>query len=328
MNYLTWYAGVALCAFIPCTSVLAENRVLEITGDVEVITVPYDAIGAGENLTFKAYVFEETEAAELNNEIPFIDYGYEYSVTQVSIEVMTDEGETVFSDSVSFQLPHNLSDTQVEQPTDYTYSMFSEHPHGPSWAHQHATWFGTSNASPMQARQVELGLSFLSRLIAGEAYYQPSVDYAEETLLFVEDSLFPTFIEGSLVYPFRYHLSNDFGGDASDLRPGIFGYATHLRYVVLDADGDGILDVDDNCVVSHTDDFVTLNGQLLTVENVVDAEGCTVMDHYAACEAEQGESGFLGYSGASYCEQQVAYQLYREGLIDYADVRELRTALR
>ncbi len=328
MKYLTMRLGIAVFALASCFSVHAEERVLEITGVVEDLPSPYGAVAPAEMLRFKAYVFERTEASQRANLIPFIDLSYGYSVTRMSIEVLDGEDEIVFTDAIDFEFPRNTSEAEAIPGTDYTYSQFSKLPHDPFWSHQHASWSGTSGSLPEKARLVELGLSFLTRMIAEDDYYQPSVGYDEDALVFVEDSLFPTFIEGALVYPFRYYLANDFGGDLSEFDTGVFGYATQLRYVVLDVDGDGVLDADDQCLASLAADFVTLNGQLLTVENVVDGNGCSVMDHYAACETEQGEGGFLAYSGASYCEQQVAYQLYRAGLIDYADVRELRTALR
>ncbi|RUO74615.1 hypothetical protein CWI80_04545 [Pseudidiomarina sediminum] len=105
------------------------------------------------------------------------------------------------------------------------------------------------------------------------------------------------------------------------------GYTTRIQALINDADDDGIADEVDQCDASLLDETVSFDGVDSGVTNVVDANGCSVMDHYAACEAEQQGSGFLGYSGASYCEQQVAYQLYRDGLIDYADVRALRNAL-
>lgn len=148
---------------------------------------------------------------------------------------------------------------------------------------------------------------------------------------------YPEFVLGETVqaidlYSWQYDLTDIFDWEAEpdpDLAIdfGFSGYITSIQALINDADEDGIADEVDQCSASLLDETVSFDGIDSGVANVVDANGCSVMDHYAACEADQQSSGFLGYSGASYCEQQVAYQLYREGLIDYADVRALRNAL-
>jgi hypothetical protein len=111
---------------------------------------------------------------------------------------------------------------------------------------------------------------------------------------------------------------------------------TSLSYNLADADNDGVTDELDSCDASLLDETVWFDGWYDSgVTNYGDGSGCTVMDHYAACGADQEEqqvsrfslrSSFF-YSGPSYCEKQVAYGLVSDGLIDYSEARALRDAL-
>jgi hypothetical protein len=113
------------------------------------------------------------------------------------------------------------------------------------------------------------------------------------------------------------------------------GYATFISYGDPDSDGDGVPDVSDACSASLQPESGTVwfNGLDSTVTNYVDDSGCTIMDRYAACNAEQEEEStftrrsFSFYSGPSYCEKQVAYGLVADGIISYAEARMLRDAL-
>jgi hypothetical protein len=114
------------------------------------------------------------------------------------------------------------------------------------------------------------------------------------------------------------------------------GTVTSVFVSLPDIDGDGVPDEADSCMTSVTGETVLFDGWHDSgVTNYVDESGCTVMDHYAACEVEQEEqevsrfslrSSFF-YSGPSYCEKQVAYGLVSDGLIDYSEARALRDAL-
>lgn len=97
--------------------------------------------------------------------------------------------------------------------------------------------------------------------------------------------------------------------------------------LLVDADGDGIADADDQCPSTVESDTVWFDGVNSGVTNHVDANGCAISDHYASCEVEAQGGGLMGYSGPSYCETQMGYQLYRDGLIDYTELRMLRNAL-
>lgn len=108
-----------------------------------------------------------------------------------------------------------------------------------------------------------------------------------------------------------------------------------VSYVPIDSDEDGIVDAADSCPFSIMDETVSFGGWLETgVTNYVDESGCSIMDLYAACEAEAEAQPaipagpvFSAYSGPSYCETQVVYGLQSDGVIDYTEGRMLRNAL-
>lgn len=104
-----------------------------------------------------------------------------------------------------------------------------------------------------------------------------------------------------------------------------------LQYseVANDDDMDGIANEGDLCPDSLLADYVMFESGSSGVPNYLDDEGCSIMDHYANCEASTSSSGtrWFSYSGPSQCEIQVGYQLYRDGLIDYTELRLLRNAL-
>ncbi|MBY6063668.1 hypothetical protein [Pseudidiomarina sediminum] len=109
---------------------------------------------------------------------------------------------------------------------------------------------------------------------------------------------------------------------------GIIGITDNVTVHRVDQDFDGV-GLGDACEASIVGGTVSINGIETGVANSMASNGCSIMDQYAACHAEQGEGGMMfgSYRGPSYCEQQVAYTAYREGLIDYTEVRMLRLAL-
>ncbi|MDN7136755.1 hypothetical protein J6J34_00805 [Pseudidiomarina sp. 1ASP75-14] len=107
-----------------------------------------------------------------------------------------------------------------------------------------------------------------------------------------------------------------------------------LRYFIQDADGDGIADTLDTCPASVLDPNAMFGVIDSGVPNYVDANGCSIMDHYAACaddttSAPTSPWGWFQpvYSGPNYCEKQVSYNLVDDGVIDYTEARMLRNAL-
>ncbi len=124
----------------------------------------------------------------------------------------------------------------------------------------------------------------------------------------------------------RYYLDGGYGLS--------FGSASiHSIYLAArDGDNDGVSDDVDSCPASLTDETVMFGEYDSGVTNYVDEAGCTIMDRYAACEADQEEQNFTRrsfsfYRGPSYCEKQVAYGLVSDGVIDYSEARLLRDAL-
>ncbi|CAB0151120.1 hypothetical protein PSI9734_01534 [Pseudidiomarina piscicola] len=102
----------------------------------------------------------------------------------------------------------------------------------------------------------------------------------------------------------------------------------------LDLDGDGIDDALDQCPSSDLAETVSFNWLETGVANPVGANGCSLMDRFAACEAEAEEqpSSPWGWfqpvvSGPTQCERDVIYGAQNEGLIDYTEGRMLRRAL-
>lgn len=171
-------------------------------------------------------------------------------------------------------------------------------------------------------------LSGFYQLVGGDMNGRTQIcDVTLDTML---TQLFPTGFgfPAPLAGPSDAAFSSRFwvGSDRGSQSVIAFGVARSISVESLDTDQDGVADWDDHCASSDLSATVVFDGEHDSgVTNYTDASGCTIMDHYASCA--EPTSSFFSYSGPSYCEQQVAYQLYREGVIDYADVRALRSAL-
>lgn len=148
-----------------------------------------------------------------------------------------------------------------------------------------------------------------------------TIDYsADQTSLFEERNGIFTFTDGAIVADMvlNYHHQHIYAEGVTDT----------VTVTRIDEDFDGVR-LGDECEASIVGGTVSINGIETGVANGMASNGCSIMDQYAACHAEQGDGGMMfgSYSGPSYCEQQVAYTAYREGLIDYTEVRMLRLAL-
>jgi hypothetical protein len=163
-------------------------------------------------------------------------------------------------------------------------------------------------------------------------------DVFEEALPFVVDdgqTVVPVEYFGDAAHSsrFNYNLMSFENNMITEASIGFDGVLTHTIYLTYpDTDNDGVTDNLDQCVVSLADETVMFGEYDSNVTNYVDESGCTIMDHYAACEADQEEQGFTRrsfsfYRGPSYCEKQVAYGLVSDGIIDYSEARMLRDAL-
>ncbi|KFZ29121.1 hypothetical protein IDAT_05450 [Pseudidiomarina atlantica] len=171
------------------------------------------------------------------------------------------------------------------------------------------------------------------------AFFQPEP-------LFASYGGFPTFRVGENLQPIDLYVDRstppNFGDNPTNGIPEenpddyfavFYGYTTTISALIQDLDGDGIPDETDSCVESLTNETVVFGGGYDSgVTNQVDESGCTIMDRYAACDAEappMPPAGpvFSAFTGPSYCETQVAYGLQSEGMIDFTDSRMLRKAL-
>ncbi len=195
--------------------------------------------------------------------------------------------------------------------------------------------------------EIDLGVPSFFYLIGGGPF-PPAIDAIlaqnPPQPLFASLVGFPTFKLGEQSQVISFYIDrsidpfteNPAAAEQDDFYSDLTGYITSISRIIADADSDGVPDELDLCAASLTDATVFFDGWHDSgVTNYVDANGCTVMDHYAACEADQEEqevgrfsrrSSFF-YSGPSYCEKQVAYDLVSDGLIDYSEARALRDAL-
>lgn len=99
------------------------------------------------------------------------------------------------------------------------------------------------------------------------------------------------------------------------------------HYFGPDNDNDGVMNFYDECAASIQDATLTIDGVNTGIANGVDIDGCSIADHFAACEAQQAGSFPLFYSGPTACENGVLYDAYRNGLITYPELRQLRQML-
>ena len=144
-------------------------------------------------------------------------------------------------------------------------------------------------------------------------------------------SMFPTY-NSDEAFANNFSVTIDNNRIYEDIQFTIerIGYVGEL---VIDGDGDGVADEADLCPVSITDETVSFgDGSVVAdVENVYDANGCSIMDHYAACEVVEEEAPRRGIrsvrSGPSSCEKAVSYDLVADGVISYSEARVLRDAL-
>lgn len=146
-----------------------------------------------------------------------------------------------------------------------------------------------------------------------------------EQQIFIENPGFPMIVNGDVaadlfISYFQYE-SQTFE---------LAGTTNFINLVSADTDRDGIIDELDACEASILEQTVLFKGWYDSgVTNYRDDSGCTVMDHYAVCEApEEPVRGVRSVrSGPSSCEKAVAYDLVGEGLINYSEARRLRDAL-
>ncbi len=149
--------------------------------------------------------------------------------------------------------------------------------------------------------------------------------------LFPENVYFPIPNAGDYESSFAMTVMN--GEPGRGIMMDISGVAESITVETIDSDGDGVGDFSDACVSVNSETVVFEGWHDSGVTNHTDAQGCTIMDAYAACTMEEEEAprftrrSFSFYSGPSYCEKQVAYGLVSDGMIDFGEARALRDAL-
>ena len=176
--------------------------------------------------------------------------------------------------------------------------------------------------------------------IRSNSYFLNSFDY-DEVYFYLASSDEPEVLTGIDSFP----IFNNFSVSPEQARynqifitydggfESLFVDVTSFGIAVTDGDGDGVADEADLCPVSITDETVSFgDGSVVAdVENVYDANGCSIMDRYAACEVAEEEQPVRGIrstrSGPSSCEKAVSYDLVADGVISYAEARMLRNAL-
>lgn len=166
----------------------------------------------------------------------------------------------------------------------------------------------------------------------GSSYFwlEPLLSGTSGTI-FSDVTGFPQFVEGpatGVTNGYTHFGYNSLEGIYTHI--DVFGTVASLSYLVLDGDGDGVNDDVDLCLASDLSETVLFDGWYDSgVTNYVDSNGCSVIDHYAACEVdEEPVRGIRSVrSGPSSCEKAVSYDLVADGVISYSEARMLRYAL-
>ncbi len=86
--------------------------------------------------------------------------------------------------------------------------------------------------------------------------------------------------------------------------------AEAVTFINIDQDGDGIPDYDDACLNSYLSPTVIIDGCDTGVNNLLDANGCTIIDHIVECAAGASNHGdFVS------CVANLTNNLKKEGII-------------
>ncbi|RUO50108.1 hypothetical protein CWE21_03000 [Pseudidiomarina aquimaris] len=236
---------------------------------------------------------------------------YENVTITLTFELYDAQGGLIFSDSQSTSSPdHMINDTVA--------LFFDSASNQPI---ESAIW-GIIDTETQTMDQLR------SEYVLGQNYFRSRTSQLPS----ISGPLFATttpyhFVDtGITSYPFQY------AGDLNWTPFTFEGVALNVRYIGVDDDGDGIANEVDACEASILDETVLFDGWYDSgVTNYVDDSGCSVMDHYAACAAEEQEAPRRGIrsvrSGPSSCEKAVSYDLVADGVLSYSEARMLRNAL-
>ncbi len=326
---------VALTMLLPY-QVNAQEQAVEITG--EIMDVDHMPFWQGLEtepsfpLMFRAVVVENTEAELDSNEGPVGGGVYIDSVLSITFEIYDANETLLFEDSFS---PPVTGGTGLEGGSA-TYAIPGESEI--FFDFDNMMWIAAPPQESMDyGRVVSLGI--LSALFSGMEPDFPMPEEAPEEFtgeLFADLSGYPLLIEGETFYPFQYLLFSPFSEPEPEQEPmqeqqesGFYGIATFIQYIDLDADGDGVPDALDVCSPTILNENVEFASIDTGVPNIIDESGCSIMDHYAACQVEEEPvRGIRSVRrGPSNCEKAVSYELVADGIISYAEARMLRDAL-
>ncbi|WP_417682411.1 hypothetical protein [Pseudidiomarina aquimaris] len=324
---------VALTMFLPY-QVNAQEQAVEITGEImDVDHMPFWQGLEDEPsfpLMFRALVVENTDAELDSNEGPVGGGVYIDSVLSITFEIYDGNETLLFTDSFN---PPVTGGTGLEGGSA-TYAIPGESEI--FFDFDNMMWIAAPPQESMDyGRVVSLGI--LSALFSGMEPDFPMPEEAPEEFsgeLFADLSGYPLLIEGETFYPFQYLLFTPFSEEEQELEQesqssGFYGIATFIQYIDLDADGDGVPDALDVCSPTILNENVEFASIDTGVPNIVDESGCSIMDHYAACQVEEEPvRGIRSVRrGPSNCEKAVSYDLVADGIISYAEARMLRDAL-
>jgi len=308
----------------------AQEQAVEITG--EIMDVDHMPFWQGLEtepsfpLMFRAVVVENTDAELDSNEGPVGGGVYIDSVLSITFEIYDANQTLLFEDSFN---PPVTGDTGIEGGSA-TYAIPGESEI--FFDFDNMMWVAAPPQESMDyGRVVSLGI--LSALFSGMEPDFPMPEEAPEEFtgeLFADLSGYPLLIEGETFYPFQYLLFTPFSEEEQEQQEsGFYGIATFIQYIDLDADGDGVPDALDVCSPTILNENVEFASIDTGVPNIIDESGCSIMDHYAACQVEEEPvRGIRSVRrGPSNCEKAVSYELVADGIISYAEARMLRDTL-
>lgn len=287
---------------------------LSVTGEINYVVHPQLPDFQGPVETPMSFVFTVTE--DITDPQPYLSwnppyYGYNNVTIVLDFELFDAQDNSIFSVTQSTLVPEDGVYDRI--------ALFSEILN--ATPEQSAVWamIGTSSQTNTTLR---------SEFVLGQnAYRARMTPYPQASgSLFTTMTPYPIVDTSVTSYPFQY--TGTLGGQLFYFE----GTANYLSYDGLDFDGDGVANAGDLCSESLLDETAIFKGWYDSgVTNYVDADGCSVMDHYAACEAEEQEAPRRGIrsvrSGPSNCEKAVSYDLVADGVISYAEARMLRNAL-